>query len=59
MPMSKQTLDQLRIEPGERFRLSDHDADWLPHEVRHLNKDDRKKRAEQMLEENRAELAEA
>ena len=59
MPLSKQSLDQLRIEPGERFRIADHAADWLPHEVRDLSKDERKTRAEQMLAENRAELAEA
>ncbi len=59
MPMDKKTLDQLKIEPGERFRIKDHNADWLPEAVRDLDKGERKKRAEAMLEENRRELAEA
>ncbi|MBK6764219.1 MAG: polyphosphate kinase 2 family protein [Micrococcales bacterium] len=57
--MDKKTLDQLKIEPGERFRIKDHNADWLPEAVRDLDKGERKKRAEAMLEENRRELAEA
>ncbi len=59
MPMDKKTLDQLKIEPGEKFRIKDHNADWLPEAVRDLDKGERKKRAEAMLEENRRELAEA
>ena len=59
MPMAKKTLDQLKIEPGEKFRIRDHSADWLPEAVKDLDKDERKKRAEAMLEENRRELAEA
>ena len=59
MPMAKKTLDQLKIEPGEKFRIRDHSADWLPEAVKDLDKGERKKRAEAMLEENRRELAEA
>ena len=59
MPMAKKTLDQLKIEPGEKFRIKDHSADWLPDAVKDLDKGERKKRAEAMLEENRRELAEA
>ena len=59
MAMAKSTLDQLKIEAGERFRIADHSARWLPDEVEDLSKDQRKERAEQMLEENKAELAEA
>jgi PPK2 family polyphosphate:nucleotide phosphotransferase len=57
--MAKEALDQLKIEAGERFRIADHSADWLPEAVKDLDKDERKERAEQMLEENRVELAEA
>jgi len=59
MPMAKKTLDQLKIEPGEKFRIKDHNADWLPEAVKDLDKSERKKRAGEMLEENRRELAEA
>ena len=59
MPMAKKTLDQLKIEPGEKFRIRDHSADWLPEAVKDLDKGERKKRAEAMLEENRRELTEA
>ncbi len=59
MPMAKETLDQLKIEAGEKFRIADHSARWLPEAVKDLSKTDRKKRAEEMLEENRTELAEA
>jgi PPK2 family polyphosphate:nucleotide phosphotransferase len=57
--MAKSTLDELRIDHGEKFRIADHSADWLPREVREMDKEQRKQRAAQMLEENRAELAEA
>ena len=59
MAMAKSTLDQLKVEADEKFRLSDHSARWLPEEVKDLSKDERKQRAEQMLESNKVELAEA
>ena len=58
MAMAKSTLDQLKIEAGKDSD-ADHSARWLPDEVEDLSSDQRKERAEQMLEENKAELAEA
>jgi PPK2 family polyphosphate:nucleotide phosphotransferase len=59
MALPKSTLDQLKIEAGETFRIADHHPDWLPEQVRDLSKEERKERAEQMLAANKVELAEA
>ncbi len=59
MSMNKETLDQLKIEPGERFRIADHSARWLPPAAKDVSKDERKLIAEQMLAQNKVELAEA
>jgi PPK2 family polyphosphate:nucleotide phosphotransferase len=59
MAMAKQTLEQLRNDPGERFRIKDHSAKWLPPAVKDLSKSDRKRAAEELLEHSRVELAEA
>jgi PPK2 family polyphosphate:nucleotide phosphotransferase len=59
MAMAKDVLEQLRIDPGETFRIADHDAKWLPPAAKHLEKADRKRIAEEMLAANKAELAEA
>jgi PPK2 family polyphosphate:nucleotide phosphotransferase len=57
--MAKKSLEQLRIDPGEKFRIGDHSANWLPPEVEKVSKAKRKKVAGHMLEENKRELAEA
>ena len=59
MPLPKSTLDQLKIEAGEKFRMSDHSPSWLPEQVRELDKDERKERADEMLATNKVELAQA
>ncbi|MEZ5185022.1 MAG: polyphosphate kinase 2 family protein [Candidatus Nanopelagicales bacterium] len=59
MPLPKSTLDQLKIEAGEKFRIAHHHADWLPEPIRGLSKDERKGRAEEMLAQNKVELAES
>jgi PPK2 family polyphosphate:nucleotide phosphotransferase len=59
MAMAKEALEQLRIDPGETFRIADHDAKWLPPGAHDLSKQERKRIAEQMLATNKEELAEA
>ncbi len=59
MAMSRETLEQLRVDHKEKFVLADHDPSWLPPAAEEMSKSKRKELAEQMLEENRAELAEA
>jgi PPK2 family polyphosphate:nucleotide phosphotransferase len=57
--LPKAVLDQLKISPGERFRIRDHDPKWLPPGLRDLSKQDRRARAAALLESSRSELAEA
>jgi PPK2 family polyphosphate:nucleotide phosphotransferase len=57
--MAKDVLDQLRVDPGEKFRISDHDAKWLPPAAHEVDKAERKRIAEMMLADNKVELAEA
>lgn len=59
MVMRREVLDQLRIDPEEKFRLSDHDPSWLPADVRKMSKKKRKAAAADMLAANKSELAEA
>jgi PPK2 family polyphosphate:nucleotide phosphotransferase len=59
MAMRLEVLNQLRIDPREKFRLADHDPGWLPPDVRRMPKKKRKAAGEKMLAENKAELAEA
>lgn len=59
MAMSKSTLEQLRISPGEKFRIADHDPGWLPENVRKMDAEQRKAAAAQMLADNVKELSEA
>lgn len=56
MAMSKETLDQLRVDAGEKFRIAEHSADWLPPAAKEMSKHDRKKVADEMLETSKAEL---
>jgi PPK2 family polyphosphate:nucleotide phosphotransferase len=59
MTMSKDTLDQLRVDAGERFRIADHSPQWLPPAAKELSKSERKAVAKDMLKASKAELAEA
>lgn len=57
--MRRELLEQLRADPGKRFRLTDHPPNWLPDSVQQMDKKERKKAAADMLTQNKAELAEA
>ena len=59
MAMAKDVLEQLRVDPGEKFRIADHDAKWLPAAAHEVDKAERKRIAEMMLADNKVELAEA
>lgn len=59
MAMAKDVLEQLRVDPGEKFRIADHDAKWLPPAAHEVDKAERKRIAEMMLADNKVELAEA
>ena len=59
MTLPKAVLDQLKVVPGETFRIADHDPKWLPPGVSELSKDERKTRAAELLADNQRELAPA
>ena len=59
MAMAKEALEQLRIDAGEKFRIADHSARWLPPAAKDLSKSERKAIAEQMLATSKEELAAA
>ncbi len=59
MTLPKAVLDQLKVVPGEKFQISDHDPAWLPLDLRELGKDERKARAAELLADNKRELAPA
>ena len=59
MAMAKDVLEQLRVDPGEKFRIADHDAKWLLPAAHEVDKAERKRIAEMMLADNKVELAEA
>jgi PPK2 family polyphosphate:nucleotide phosphotransferase len=52
-------LDQLKVGPGEKFRISDHDPRWLPPGLKELSKEERRARAGELLADNQRELAPA
>ncbi|MDH4160761.1 MAG: polyphosphate kinase 2 family protein, partial [Actinomycetota bacterium] len=54
-----QVLDALRVQPGQRFRLSDRETDWLPPQLRDLDKGELKERARELLDASRSSLADA
>jgi len=54
-----QVLDALRVQPGQRFRLSDRETDWLPPQLRDLDKGERRERARELLDASRSSLADA
>jgi PPK2 family polyphosphate:nucleotide phosphotransferase len=57
--MRPEVLEQLRVDPKEKFRIADHDASWLPPHIAEVGKRKRKEAAAQMLADNTVELAEA
>ncbi len=59
MALSRETLEQLRVDPKEQFRLADHDPGWLPPAAREVAKSERKILADKMLKDNVKELATA
>ena len=59
MVLEKKTLDQLKISPGERIRLSEHDPAWLPEHVRKLPAEARKSLGKQLLKSSVEGLASA
>ncbi len=59
MSLPKAVLDQLKVSPGEKFRIADHDPSWLPPGMRDLSKAERKARAAELLADNQRELAPA
>jgi PPK2 family polyphosphate:nucleotide phosphotransferase len=59
MVLAKKTLDQLKISPGERVRLAEHDPSWLPDNVRKLPPEARKTLGKELLRASREGLAEA
>jgi len=53
-------IDRLRVTPGKRLRLKDHDPGWAQtKELKELGKEALRTRAEEILRVNLAELAEA
>ncbi len=59
MAMEQHVLDQLRIDAGEKLRIKDHSAKWLPPAAKDLSKADRKRIAEELLARSKQELAQA
>jgi PPK2 family polyphosphate:nucleotide phosphotransferase len=58
--IDKKILERFHVEPGTRVRLKDHDPGWKQSdELRRLGKEAAKGRAQQVLEENLADLARA
>ena len=58
--IDKKILERFHVEPGTRVRLTDHDPGWKQSdELRRLGKEAAKGRAQQVLEENLADLARA
>ncbi|MFN8126245.1 MAG: polyphosphate kinase 2 family protein [Candidatus Nanopelagicales bacterium] len=59
MALSRETLEQLRVDHKEHFRLADHDPGWMPPAARQVSKRERKKLADAMLADNVQELSDA
>jgi PPK2 family polyphosphate:nucleotide phosphotransferase len=58
--LSKKVLDRFRIEPGEKFRLEDHDPRKVTEKaLKRLGKDELKDRAKEVLAQNLQELSQA
>ncbi len=58
MTLSKTALQQLKVSPGERFRVRDHDPRWLPPVFAELAKEERKPAGKEFLKARKAELTE-
>jgi PPK2 family polyphosphate:nucleotide phosphotransferase len=57
--LKKDLIKRFRVEPGTKFRLKDYDTGWAQtKELAEAGKDKVKERAQEVLEENLAELAE-
>lgn len=53
-------IDRLRVRPGSKVRLKDFDPGWLPSkDLRGLDKEVLKQRAQEFLQKNLLDLAEA
>ena len=50
--LTPSVLDRFRIEPGSRFRVSDHDTDWLPDELSDVPKEELKARSADLVARN-------
>jgi PPK2 family polyphosphate:nucleotide phosphotransferase len=58
--LDEKIIDRFRFGPSEKFRINDFDTGWSgTQDMRDLSEDERKQRANALLEENRRELAEA
>lgn len=58
--IDKDLLHYLRVTPGKKLRLKDHDTGWAQtKELKELGKDEVKARAREILDENLAHLAQA
>src|SRR5262245_24201855 len=58
--INQEILDLLRVQPGKKFRLKDHDPGWAQSpELEEAGKGAVKERARAILEKNLAELTEA
>ena len=56
--MPREVLEQLRVDPGERFHIADHRPDWLPEHLAAMDRATRKAESGRLLAANAAELAE-
>jgi PPK2 family polyphosphate:nucleotide phosphotransferase len=58
--IDRRVIDKLRVTPGKRLRLKDHDSGWaVTKEVKDLGKDEVKKRSKEILQTTLGELATA
>jgi PPK2 family polyphosphate:nucleotide phosphotransferase len=58
--LARKIIDQCRVSPGDRVRLKNYDPGWAQtKQLKHLGKDEVKKRARTILEKNLYELAAA
>jgi PPK2 family polyphosphate:nucleotide phosphotransferase len=60
MLIRKDLIESFRVPPGKRIKLKDYDPGWMhTKELKNLGKEAVKERAQQILQENLVELAEA
>ena len=58
MAINANDLERFRAKTGGKFRLADHESDWLPAGAKGMKKADMKAFATELLSENLADLAE-